>query len=200
MTAAKGGKLKQVQLLLKAGASVHQHQLEGDQEGVLHMAAFTRGPECAGIIEALVQAGADVRATNVHRHTPLVSAVQADNEVAVKMLLASGSNPRVISPGDGCSLLFAARSVPVFKLLLDAGVDVNEPTSDGARLLHTLAVRKPTSVPLLCMAIKAGAELSALCGKSPPRTAAAAAARAGNALAAQLLNRAAQDVQRGAAQ
>jgi ankyrin repeat protein len=104
MTAAKGGKLKQVQLLLKAGASVHQHQLEGDQEGVLHMAALTRGPECAGIIEALVQAGADVRATNVHRHTPLVSAVQADNEVAVKMLLASGSNPRVISPGDGCSL------------------------------------------------------------------------------------------------
>jgi ankyrin repeat protein len=193
MAAVQAGQLQQVQLLLRAGASVHVLEQKGGGKAALHMAAMALGPNCAGIIEALVQAGASVHLQNSASATPLVMAVQADNAVAVKMLLASGSNAKITSPLGGASLLVEALSLPVFKLLLDAGLNVNACNDDGMRVLHSMVVLRkiPAPVPVICAAIKAGADLKVKCGG---RTAAELAAAAGNVMVAQLLIRAAKDV------
>jgi hypothetical protein len=154
----------------------------------------------ADIMEALVQAGASAHATNAQGDTPLVTAVLFDNAVAVSMLLASGSDAKIRCPdGRVGSLLFGAKSAPVFKLLLNAGLKINERSSQGITVLHSLALgldlASPVKAPLLCTAIRAGADLSVRCLcrlGHPPLTAAEAAACMVNALAAQLLTRAAQ--------
>jgi uncharacterized protein len=194
MAAVQACQLQQVQLLLRAGASVHVLERKGGGKGVLHMAAMIRGPDCAGIIEALVQAGASVHLKSALGATPLVTAVQADNAVAVKMLLASGSDAKVTSPLSGVSLLVEALSLPVFKLLLDTGLDVNASNDKGMRVLHSMVALRdiPAPVAVICAAIKAGADLSVRCGH-PPRTAAEVATAVGNTMVAQLLTRAAKD-------
>jgi hypothetical protein len=153
--------------------------------------------QCRGSIESVQNLNTHFRDAG---DTPLVSAVLCDTAAAVTVLLASGSDAKVVSAtGVVASLLFAAKSAAVVKLLLDAGLKINQHDSQGMSVLHALVLYSlppAKAVPLLCLAIKAGADLAATWtprGRAP-ETAAETAARKGNALAVQLLARAARDV------
>jgi ankyrin repeat protein len=72
--------------------------------------------------------------------------------------------------------------------LLAAGADAHYVNERGNTCLHRAAAHK-YPVPVLCLLIRAGADLQAV--NSAGKTAAQVAADSGNALAAALLNRAA---------
>jgi ankyrin repeat protein len=75
------------------------------------------------------------------------------------------------------------------KVLLAAGADVHVTTPAGDTCLHVAAGHK-TSAAVLCLLIKAGADLQAV--NKEGQTAAQIAHERGNTLIEQLLNRAAQ--------
>ena len=81
------------------------------------------------------------------------------------------------------------RDTDTLKVLLAAGADVHVTTHAGDSCLH-VAVKFTYTVPMLCLLIKAGADLRAV--NNDGKTAAQVAHDRGYTLIEQLLNRAAQ--------
>ena len=136
-------------LLLEAGADVH-----ADAEGT----ALYRA-ETAGVVDALLAAGADIDALG-RFGTPLMESVRPPvlrprpdslSEVSVR-LLEQGADPNARSWGGRTVLHAAASAGPaVIRALMDAGADPSIGDDNGETLLHQAARYSsgPTVIPLL---------------------------------------------------
>lgn len=177
-----------VSLLLQYGAIVHGHNIEGENTA-LHVAVGpphtipprrlhdqagynNRARELPLIVQALLDAGAEVKRLNRTRHTPLQTACATANAnmAIVKSLIAAGSDvacrgvliPIFSSFGDGDIQLmhYAANAgnLEIIQMLLDSGVDVEVKTRDGMRALDLGILHMRREVVELL--ISAGADVS----------------------------------------
>jgi ankyrin repeat protein len=78
-------------------------------------------------VEALIKAGADVKAANRYGVTPMNLAATNGNAAIIRRLLDAGVDPNTANPGGETALMTAARSgkVDAVTLLLDRGANVN---------------------------------------------------------------------------
>ena len=124
MDAVKAGNLPAVQQTLQQHGNANEADLDGTT--ALHWGVEEQRLD---IVQALLEAGADVNARNHLLVTPLAVALTTGDAAITEQLLKSGANPRVPVPEMGTALLAAAYTgnPEVLKALLKAGVDVNEP-------------------------------------------------------------------------
>jgi ankyrin repeat protein len=77
--------------------------------------------------DALIKAGADVKAANRYGVTPIALAATNGNPAMIRRLLDAGADPNSANPGGETALMTAARTgkVDAVTLLLDRGANVN---------------------------------------------------------------------------
>ena len=77
--------------------------------------------------DALIKAGADVKAANRYGVTPMALAATNGNPAMIRRLLDAGADPNSANPGGETALMTAARTgkVDAVTLLLDRGANVN---------------------------------------------------------------------------
>jgi len=88
---------------------------------------------CPEIVAALVEAGEDVNTPLSNGHTALMSAVQANNQGSVNLLLAHGANVNARDV-DGCTALMIASAggfERIVSALLERGADATAVNSAG---------------------------------------------------------------------
>jgi uncharacterized protein len=184
------------ELLLANGADVHKRTTIGTT--VLHGAAMVGYTECAKVF---IAAGADINIAANNGMSSLHLAIMHNNSGVAQLLLAHGATAvlnKVVQvwclESDyyccfGLTALMMCTTADTAKVLLAAGADVHVTTTAGDTCLHK-AVRHKVPVPVICLLIKAGADLHAV--NKQRKTAAQVAHDSGDLLAEQLLNRAAQ--------
>jgi uncharacterized protein len=156
MTAARTGSLAAVKALLSHDASVDHKDDRRGQTALMWAAAEGHAP----VVEALVNAGADVRARVPSGFTPLLFAVREGHIGVVRVLLNAGADVNETIPVDagprrgyggrlppsGASALLVAVTNAHYELaahLLEAGANPNADLP-GYTVLHAItAVRKP---------------------------------------------------------
>jgi len=154
--AAQSGEPSVVDLLLAHGADVNA-VAPVDGTNALIMAAI-RGN--TAILQSLLDAGADVNATNIQGATALHSAAQEGHSESVALLLKVGADPHASGLKQQVTPLFLAAQgghVPVMRALVETGVDVNATNPDGYTPLH-IAVLNDQSATTQYL-IKAGANV-----------------------------------------
>ncbi|XP_070614068.1 nuclear factor NF-kappa-B p105 subunit isoform X3 [Erythrolamprus reginae] len=110
----------------------------------LHLAVITRQ---AGIVKALLGAGADVNLLDRHGNSVFHLAAQQGDEVVLSILLQhkEASAMRDLPNGDGLTVLHLAviaNSMPCLRQLLAAGVDVNIQEQKSGRTALHLAIEQ----------------------------------------------------------
>jgi ankyrin repeat protein len=195
MCAAAQGHLEIVRLLLNAGASVsavcsaHKEDGGGGSQA-LHFAVSGRH---LAMTEALLDAGADPNTIGNHGRTPLVMAIYEDDLEGVRLLLKRGAQVNLKShrkdyepplsaaatikksdtihsakSGGAATLGLTVelRNPEIFKLILAAGADPNEPGVLGQTPLIRLAWQRDVPdeilIPLMEALVKAGARVDHL--------------------------------------
>jgi uncharacterized protein len=200
--AASKNRAALVKLLLQHGADPQQRAELGDT--ALLSAVVSGDAECT---QLLVHAGTDVNGRcGLALPTTAELAESAGvegmtvttvNGVATAVLADGSLQPALASLRNAIAndmsktVLMAADTPAVVKVLLAAGADVHRTTDQGNTCLHTAAALNYPA-PVICLLIKAGVNLRAV--NREGKTAAAVAHDKGNTLAAALLNRAAKDV------
>ena len=126
MLCARTGSVAAVRQLIARGADVNRSEPRRGQTAIM-WAAAQRHPE---IVRALIDAGADVRART--RVLPRFVNIADPNDIYT---IVSGT----VNSGGSTPLLFAARqgALESARLLVGAGVDVNDAAADGASALVT---------------------------------------------------------------
>ena len=129
MTAVRAGETKVVEKLISVTPDlVKGHDLEG-ATALHHAAGFGN----LATMKLLLDKGADVNAPNRRKSTPLFWALH--DEAKVRLLLAAGAKVDARS-NDGRTPLYLVASIPnaipVLRLLLDKGADVNAWLLTGA--------------------------------------------------------------------
>jgi uncharacterized protein len=115
--------------LLKEKADVNAAQADGTT--ALHWAARWDDTESADL---LLRAGANAKAANRFKATPMFLAATNGSAAMISRLLAAGEDPNaVISEEGDTALMMAARAgnVDALKVLLDRGADVNKSNLRG---------------------------------------------------------------------
>jgi len=127
MTAARAGNVEAVKLLLERGADVNAKESYRGQTALM-WAAAERHPE---IVKLLLEHGADWKVVSKDRPTKLP-----------KLSAASSVSP--MSRGGLTAFLFTAREgdVETGKIMLDAGVDINQVDVDGTNALIVSLMNK----------------------------------------------------------
>jgi ankyrin repeat protein len=191
--AANSGSERIFRLLLAAGADVHACSNSGVT--ALHALANTSGSvPCARL---LVAAGADATHTSpAGSDGALHAAVVAGHTELAQLLLQHGTAAQlnVLCPVNceccrDATPFMTSRHPAVMKLLLAAGADVHVRSSTGNTCLHVAALHH-LSMPVVCLLIKGGADITAENDKG--LTAAQIARTEGNELLATVLDRAAE--------
>jgi uncharacterized protein len=201
-TAAASNRAAPVKLLLQHGADPRLRSKKG--ESLLLSAVLSGDAQCT---QLLVNAGADVNARcglalpsfNEFLESAGIKGVTVImNHGAVTTVLTDGAQQPlptaqrdVIANDMSKTVLMAADTLAVVKVLLAAGADVHLTTDLDNTCLHTAAACNYPA-PVICLLIKAGVSLHAV--NREGKTAAVVAHDKGNTLAAALLNRAAKDV------
>jgi ankyrin repeat protein len=111
-----------IRTLLQQRIDVNAPQIDGMT--ALHWATYQDDLET---VELLVRAGANVKAANRYRVTPLQLACTNGNGAIVELLLKAGADPNSALPGGETALMTAARTGKLgpVKALLSRGADVN---------------------------------------------------------------------------
>jgi uncharacterized protein len=184
-----------IELLLANGADVHQWA--DARITALDGAVHVGNVQCARV---LIAAGANVNTINLKGSNYLHTAVERQHPAVVQLLLEHCATavinsvvPILCPNGDDCctraTALMLCNEAGTAKLLLAAGADVHVTNDVGDTCLHA-AARHNYKAPVLCLLIKAGADLDEV--NNEGKTAAQLAHDKGNILIEQLLNRAAQ--------
>ncbi len=97
-----------------------------DPDGTTALHWAVRHDDLAAV-EALIKAGADVKAANRYGVTPIAIAAMNGNAAIIGKLLDAGVDPNSANPGGETALMTAARTgkVDAVKLLLDRGANIN---------------------------------------------------------------------------
>lgn len=167
-SAARYDNVEHVRLLLEAGADPNLKACGGRTP--LHIAIESSGTKEIStndieLVELLLEAGADPNAQDAEGDTPLHKAIY--QPVLLSMLHKAGGDVAKLNK-DGlpalhcflihCSLRKGASSA--FRLLLDAGCDINVRDSQGNTLLHSAELIRNTRLTLPEL-IAAGADINA---------------------------------------
>ncbi len=161
--AVRRGSTDVVKLLLDRGAGIETPTSAGS--GGLHplhvVASNRRG---AHLAKLLIARGAELEARDGAGRTPLIAAVDADNEAVADVLLRAGADPDTSDSLQGRSPMIWAAAwgrLAVARLLLEAGVDVNRRAGpDGDMPLHiAVGHDRIQIVPLL---VRYGADVNAV--------------------------------------
>jgi ankyrin len=144
MGCARTGSLAAVKSLLARKADVNAKDNEQGQTALM-WAVSQKHPEAA---QALIQAGADIRAHSKGGFTPLLFAARVGDVESAKLLLAAGANVNEAGPNGMTPLVLASASgqeaVGVF--LLDKGADPNARDTVGATALHYAVMKGITAL------------------------------------------------------
>ena len=137
--------------------------MEAARHATLHQAAWNNTAEVAKL---LINAGADVNATNGNGETPLHSAAQKSAAETAKVLLAKGAEVNAKANGGKTPLHYAAafNAVAIVKLLLANGADINAKNSAGYTPLHWAAQNDAPEVAKLLLASGADANVEVASG------------------------------------
>jgi ankyrin repeat protein len=160
--AARAGDLDAVRALLQASVEIDINASETDGMTALHWAVQRDAVE---ITQLLLEAGADVAATNRYDVTPFALATTNGNAAIVERLLTAGADPNRRLPGGETALMTAARTgnVQVIEALLAAGADVNafEEARGQTALMWAAAENNAAAITAL---VAGGANVSARTG------------------------------------
>ena len=127
------GDINQLQKYIDDGADVN-FQEDDEQNTALHVAS-TNGH--LNIVNALINAGANVNLTNSDNETPLFIAVANDHLDIVNILIRTNANVNIRDVQGETPLSTAALlgELEVVKILLEAGADMNEKNNNGETAL-----------------------------------------------------------------
>ena len=174
----RSGALADAEKMLAADKTL-VNALDANGSSALHHAAAFAGLDA---VKLLVAKGADVRATNRRKSTPLHWAVR--DEAKVRFLLDHGAAVDA-RQSDGRTPLYLAASAGnsngVLRLLLDKGADPNQPTSNGNTSLINASGRGDIEAMRLMIAKKA--DVNAASGTGNTALMAAAGSRNPRAVA-----------------
>ena len=140
-------RLSIVQILVSHGASTNELCDNFHNHRPLHLAARIQD---VGVMELLLDNGAFIDTQDAHGLTPLATAIlgrgeSADNIRCCRLLLARGADVHLIDV-DGNSLFAAAiievGPLPITKLLLEYGADINAKNWMGCSALHLAAFNR----------------------------------------------------------
>jgi len=139
MAASERGDLSRVRQLLRDGAQVNQHNSAGKTP--LHYAA-----QCKNVlvVEALIQAGADVNAKTKDNVTPLILSVDmafGQPDIALALIRAGADVNAAEEDGDTALIVATTESsFEVFQTLLERGANPNARGLNGGTALHYAAM------------------------------------------------------------
>jgi ankyrin repeat protein len=147
----------QVGKLLEEGANPNFRD-EEDETISLHHAAFNGDPK---VVEALVDAGADLEARDVDECTPLHWAAEAGEVAVAKLLLLAGAdvNARTGTRGTALHTALHANYHEFVAVLLDSDADVSIADEDGEQPIHAATIAG--SVSAARALVDAGASVNA---------------------------------------
>jgi ankyrin repeat protein len=132
---------------------------EPDGTTALHL-AIRRGD--AQMVDALIRAGASVKATNRYGIAPVLVAATLGNAAILERVLEAGANPNTATPEGETALMMAARTgdAPSVKRLVVGGANVNarEEWKGQTALMWAAAENNPAAMAVL---IEAGADIRA---------------------------------------
>lgn len=137
MLASQHAHLDLVRLLIKNGAYVNEANILEGSTPLLY-AAMNNDSQSLKVAEQLINAGADIEKRDADGLTPLAKAAYCNNPEMIKFLLAH--NAKVFNRSDDGTppLIYAVISgnlsgnLEPMKILLNAGVDINEKDDEGA--------------------------------------------------------------------
>ena len=121
-------------------------------------------------VEALIKAGADVKAANRYGVTPMNLAATNGNAAVIRRLLDAGVDPNSANPGGETALMTAARSgqVDAVTLLLDRGANVNAKDTVHAQTALMWAVLENHAEVVKLLAAR-GADINAHTNVTMPK-------------------------------
>ncbi len=155
--AARNGDRAAVRSLLRQKVDVNLAALDGTT--ALHWAVRADDIETADL---LIQAGANVKASDRYGVTPLSLACVNGNASMIRRLLAAGADPNSVDPAGETALMTAVRTgtPDALQALLDRGAKVNavDPEFQQSALMIAVRENHPAAVKLL---IERGADLNA---------------------------------------
>ena len=129
-----------INVLLNAGADPNIAD-DTDGDTCLHMAV--RQGCSIEVVQAIIDHGADVNATNKEHETALLLACVKKNEHAINVLLNAGADPNIADDTDGDTCLHMAVrqgcSIEVIQAIIDHGADVNATNKEHKTVLPLAA-------------------------------------------------------------
>jgi ankyrin repeat protein len=173
--AVHNGQLAMVNYLLSKGADANLCNQKGRRP--LHV--VKQSMDMALIIQSLIDAGAEVDATEKHGLTPLMFMCSRASLEGAATLLALGAKVRCVAWSNGFSALeFAVKSerTELVELCLSKGANPNAQTLDGNTSLHLAAALAHTDVILRLLQSGANPNIQNRYGQTPATVLLASAA------------------------
>lgn len=141
----EGGSYETVSLLIDKGLSI----TKGNSQGVtpLHITAGLIGKKWDTLLLKIIQAGADVNASDNNGASPAGRAIDAGNITGFKILCDNGLNLNFMEKGSEPLLIYAYRKnrKPVVNELIQRGASLAVKDSAGNTMLHAAAEKNDTA-------------------------------------------------------
>ena len=152
-------------VLLLYGANVEYYGEESASTRLIWAAEHHSSP---GMIELLIEAGADVNETDLSERTPLMFAVSNDqyvyNSKVIETLLSNGADVKCRDLYDKTALIYACQKIndlDTFSMLIKADSDVNAKDKYGCTPLMMACSKDYCSSDAVKLLLRAGADVNA---------------------------------------